>query len=71
MVLEMSGGGGWSSRAGAQRRLRVSKLGLKGLSYFYSSEIAVEAARRGASWPRKKKAYFNGISIQKRAGQQL
>jgi hypothetical protein len=34
-------------RAVAQRRPRFSKLGLKGLSDYYSNEIAVEAARRG------------------------
>jgi hypothetical protein len=62
----MSGEGGWSSRAVAQRRLRVSKPGLKEPPYFDSSEIAVEAARRGASWQIKKKGYFNGISVQKR-----
>ncbi len=48
--------GGWSSRAVAQQRLRVSKPGLKGPSYFDSSEIAVEAARLGAKWPNKKRA---------------
>ncbi len=38
----------WSGRAAAQRRPRVSKLGLKGLSDYHSNEIAVEAARREA-----------------------
>jgi hypothetical protein len=46
-----SGGGGWSGRAAAQRRPRVSKLGLKGLSDYHSIEIAVEAARREARGP--------------------
>jgi hypothetical protein len=40
-----SGGGGWSGRAAAQRRPRVSKLGLKGLSDNHSNEMAVEAVR--------------------------
>jgi hypothetical protein len=43
-----SGGGGWFSRAVAQRRPRVSKLGLKELSNYYSNKMAVEAARQGA-----------------------
>jgi hypothetical protein len=46
--------GGWSCRAVAQRRPQVSKLGLKGLSDFYSSEIAVKAARWEASGPDKR-----------------
>ncbi len=41
------GEGGWSGRAVAQQRPRVSKLGLKGLSDHYSREIAVKAARQG------------------------
>ncbi len=49
-----SGREGWSGRAIAQRRPRVSKLGLKGLYDCYSNETAVEAARRGASGPNKK-----------------
>jgi hypothetical protein len=49
MVLETIRGGGWSGRAIAQRTPRVSKLGLKGLSGYYSNEIAVEAARRGVT----------------------
>jgi hypothetical protein len=49
-----SGGEGWSGRAVAQRRPRVSKLGLKGLSNYYSNEIAVRAARGGASRPNKR-----------------
>ncbi len=40
--------GGWSGRAVAQQRPRVSKPGLKGLSDHHFIEIAVEAARRGA-----------------------
>ncbi len=50
----LSGGGGWSGRAVAQWRPRVSKLGLKGLSDYHSNETAVEAARRGASGPNKR-----------------
>ncbi len=50
MVLVMLWGeGGWSGRAVAQRRPRVSKLGLKGLFDYYSNLIAVEAARQVAS----------------------
>ncbi len=30
-----------------QQRPRVSKLGLEGLPYYYSNEIALEAARQG------------------------
>jgi hypothetical protein len=41
-------GVGWSGRAVAQQRPRVSKLGLKEPSDYHSNEIAVEAARRGA-----------------------
>jgi hypothetical protein len=71
MVLEMiGGGGGWSGKAVAQQRSRVSKLGLKGLSNYYSNEIAVEATRRGTVG--RIKGYFHGISTQiERAGQQL
>jgi hypothetical protein len=36
-------------RAVAQRRPRVSKLGLTGPSDYHSNEVAVEAARRGPS----------------------
>ncbi len=46
-----SGGGGWSGRAEAQRRPRVSKLRAKGLSTYHSSETVVEAARREATGP--------------------
>jgi hypothetical protein len=46
-----SGRGGWSSRAVAQWRPRVSKLRLKGPSYYHSNEIAVEAAWWGARGP--------------------
>ncbi len=44
-----SGGGGWSSRAEAQQRPRVSKLRAKELSDSNSSETVVKAARWGAS----------------------
>ncbi len=43
--LRRSGRGGWSDRAIVQRRSKVSKLGLKGLSDYHSNETAVEAAR--------------------------
>ncbi len=43
-----SGEGGWSGRAAAQLRPRVSKLRAKGLSDYHSNEIAAEAARREA-----------------------
>jgi hypothetical protein len=46
-----SGGGGWFV---AQRRPRVSKLGLKGLCNYHSNEIAVKEARQGASGPNKR-----------------
>jgi hypothetical protein len=42
-----SGGGGWSGRAVAQQRQRFSKIGLKGLSDYFSNETVVEAARWG------------------------
>ncbi len=45
-------GEGWSGRAVAQCRQRVSKLGLKGLSNYHSNVIVVEAAR-GGSGPNK------------------
>ncbi len=48
MVIKIISRGGWSGRAVAQRRPRVSKLGLKGLSDYHSNEIAVEAARHEA-----------------------
>ncbi len=52
--LKWSGREGWSGRAITQRRPRVSKLGLKGLSDYHSNETAVEAARRGANGPNKR-----------------
>jgi hypothetical protein len=45
MVLKMIRRRSWSGRALAQRRPRVSKLGLKGLSDYHSDEIAVEPVR--------------------------
>jgi hypothetical protein len=48
MVLEMTCRGDWSRRAIAQRRPRVSKLGLKGPSDSHSNEIVVKVARWGA-----------------------
>ncbi len=49
-----SGGGGWSSRAVAQQMPRVSKLGLKQLSDYFSNETGVEVARQEAGGPNKK-----------------
>jgi hypothetical protein len=43
--LRQSGGGGWSGRAVAQWKPRVSKLWLKGLSDYHSNEMAAEPAR--------------------------
>ncbi len=57
-----------SGRAVAQRRPRVSKLGLKRPSDWHSNEIAVEVARQGASGS-KLKSYYNGKLLKKRAGQ--
>ncbi len=54
MVLKLFRRVGRSGRAVAQRRPRVSKLGLKGLSDYCSSETSVEAARREASGPNKR-----------------
>ncbi len=65
-----SGRGGWSGRAVGQRRLRVSKLGLKGLSDYLSNEKAVEAARQEANGPNKGLLSQN-IYSKERAGQQL
>ncbi len=66
-----SSGRGWSGRAIAQQRPRFSKLGFKELSDCHSNEIAVEAARWGASGPNKM-GYSHGIFTQKeRAGQQV
>jgi hypothetical protein len=47
----MIGQGRLVCRAVAQRRPRVSKLGLKGPSDYHSSDIAVEAARPGSRRP--------------------
>jgi hypothetical protein len=49
-----SGGEGWTGRAISQRRLRVSKLELKGLSDYHSNETAVQAARQETSGPNKR-----------------
>jgi hypothetical protein len=65
-----SGGGGWSGRAVAQLRPRVSKLELKGLSDYHSNETAVEAARWEASGLNKGLLSQN-IYSKERAGQQL
>jgi hypothetical protein len=51
--LRRSGGGAWSGRAVAQRRQRVSTLGLKGLPDYHSNETAVKAAGQEASGPNK------------------
>jgi hypothetical protein len=60
----------WSSRAIVQKRPRVSKLGLKGLSDYHSIETAVETARREASMPNKGQLSRN-IYSKERAGEQL
>jgi hypothetical protein len=52
--LRWSSRGGWSGRVVAQRRPRVSKLGLKGPSGYYSNGIEVEVARWEASGPNKR-----------------
>jgi hypothetical protein len=70
MVLKMIRRGGWSSRAIGQWRLRVSKLGLKRLSEYYSNEIAVEAAGRGGSGPNERVTLTENL-LKGRAGQQL
>jgi hypothetical protein len=54
MVLKMIKRGGWSGRAEAERRPRVSKLRARRLSDYYSNETVVEAARRGVSGPNKR-----------------
>jgi hypothetical protein len=43
-----TGRGGWSGRAVAQQRPRVSKLGLKRLSDYNSNEMAVEETSQEA-----------------------
>jgi hypothetical protein len=58
---------GWSV---AQRRPRVSKLGLKGLSDYHSNETAVKAARWEAGGPNSLLLSRN-IHSKERAGQQL
>ncbi len=60
-----SGRGGWSGRAVAQWRPRVSKLGLKGLSDYHSNETGAEAARQEARGPNKGLLSWN-ICILKR-----
>jgi hypothetical protein len=59
-----SGRRGCSSGAVVQRRSRVSKLRLKGLSDYHSNERVVKASRREASGPNK--GYSHGISTQTR-----
>jgi hypothetical protein len=64
--------GGWSGRAIAQRRTRVSKLGLKKLSEYHSNETAVEAARQEASGPNEGLLSRNmSMYSKERAGQRL
>jgi hypothetical protein len=60
-----------TSRAVTQQRPRVSKLGLKVLSTYHSNEIAVEAARQGASRPNKKGYSHETSTLKRSAGQQL
>jgi hypothetical protein len=52
--LRWSGGGGWSGRAVAQLRPRVSKLRWKKLSDYHFNVTAVKEARQGASGPKKR-----------------
>jgi hypothetical protein len=59
-----SGGGGWSGRAEAQRRPRVSKLRAKGLADYHSSETVVEAPRLGARG-QNKRATFTTYLLKK------
>ncbi len=66
----LSGGGGWSGRVVAQRKAKSLKIGLKGLSDYYSSEIAVEATRWEDSGLNKRATLKENL-IKKRAGQQL
>ncbi len=47
--LRLSGKAGWSGKALTLRRPRVSKLGLKGLSDYYSNGIAV-GSQMGGQW---------------------
>ncbi len=65
------GEGGWSGRDVAQRRPRVSKLGLKGLASYNSSEMTVREARWGGTVGRTKGLLSQNIYSKERAGQQL
>ncbi len=56
-----SGGGGWSGRAVAKQRPRVSKLGLKGLSNCHSNETVAETARQGVIGPNKRDTLMEGL----------
>jgi hypothetical protein len=65
--LRLSGGRGWSCRAAAQQRPRVSKLGLKGPSDYHLNKIAVKVGGRfgrGKAQRRRKR-------LKGRTGQQL
>jgi hypothetical protein len=55
--LRQSGGRGWSSRAEAQQRPRISKLRAKRLYNYHTNETVVEAARRGASGQNKRATF--------------
>jgi hypothetical protein len=57
--------GGWLVRAIAQLRPRVSKLGLKGLSDYYISEIPVEAVRWEASGLNKRATPTNYLLAER------
>jgi hypothetical protein len=70
MVPRWSGGGGWSSRAEAWQRPKVSKLRVKGLSDYHSNETVVKAARQGASWLNKG-LLSRHVSSKRRAKKQL
>ncbi len=65
-----SGEGGWSCRAEAQRRPRVSKLRAKGLFDYHSNETVVEAARQCASGLNKG-LLSRHVYSQRRAEKQL
>ncbi len=70
MVLVTVRQGSWSGRAVAQRRARVSKLGLKGLSDYHLNETVIEAARRG-QWAEEGATLTTCLLKKRRAGKQL
>jgi hypothetical protein len=71
MVLQMIRWRSLVQKGHSSAEAKSSKLGLKELSDYYFSEIAVEAARREASGLNKN-GYSHRISTQReRVGQQL